>query len=157
MRAGGGETRPLGESHHQLDRLFGARSHDPVRRPVPDILRWPLSKGRATRVLGSAARLASQLPRVHDTRITTNSHWDPHGALPVQFYPARARSAEHRLMLAVLEDALEIHKTRICQSGVTGSWQTRRSGGSSPIMMANGRSLSSTCVRPSGSGSAPNS
>ena len=36
LGAHGGETRPLGESHHQLDRLFGARSHDPVLRPVAE-------------------------------------------------------------------------------------------------------------------------
>lgn len=45
---------------------------------------------------------------VHDMR--TDPPWDPPGVLPVQFFPARTLPAERRLMLAVLQDALDIHR-----------------------------------------------
>ena len=40
----------------------------------------------------------------------TDPPWDAHGVLPVQFFPARTLPAERRLMIAVLQDALDVHR-----------------------------------------------
>jgi hypothetical protein len=44
------------------------------------------------------------MPTAADPRL------EPGAVLPVQFYPAAGMRSEKRLMLAILEDALEIHR-----------------------------------------------
>jgi hypothetical protein len=63
---------------------------------------------RQGRLLDQRDRLASRLHMLDD--MAANSHGDPHGIMPVQFGGGRPPSAERRLMLAVLADALEIHR-----------------------------------------------
>ena len=73
-RAVRGQTRALREPRHQLDCLFGARSHDP-RAPARgrvSPLRQESSKGRARRVLGSARATGKPI-----ARRTMTCEWSP--------------------------------------------------------------------------------
>jgi hypothetical protein len=61
-------------------------------------------------MIAGPPRAGKLIASMHHVPTAADPRLEPGAVLPVQFYPARAMRSEKRLMLAILEDALGIHR-----------------------------------------------